>query len=442
MTPQSNPRFRAPRIGSGRCPARCRGTSHVMILACSTVLMVIGLSAVTVSRVNTHATVQANHWGEAQTLAMSAMEHALATMNDDDDWRNTLQGETVTRTMSGATLSWQVVDEADGDLTDDASESATLLVSASTGTGRDHATYSLRMDLVVDSSGGGGGDAVTWTSNTIKIWGVDDDDGQLFSVEDYTNATDVGFTTYGTLKWDDNGTLKLASSDIEAVAVEGGKMAYMALNNNLGSYTRPVLLRFNLNNASTTEDNVVDVMGSIGWTKDVTGLSFDPSTGDLYATGKPDGGTGRLLKIDKNNGTLLAEVGQLEGLGGAKIDKPQGLAFDFAGNLFVVHEECKVYRVSKTTGELLELYDGALPDGNKYEALAWDSLNSRLIASHTGSPRQLIEVTAGDGNDVPWLDLGALGITDAEGFEFEPAMPIGGTMMPAASPSAITRVVE
>ena len=155
------------------------------------------------------------------------------------------------------------------------------------------------------------------------------------------------------------------------------------------------------------------------------------------------GQAGHLLLIDKTTGTLISDIGPMTGLSGTDLEKPQGLAFDFAGNLFVVSEDAEVYRVSKTTGELLELYDGALPSGNMYEALAWDSLNSRLLASHTGSdPRQLVEVTAGDGNDIPRLDLGALGISDAEGFEFEPAMPIGGTMRPAPSPSAVTRVVQ
>jgi len=137
-------------------PAERRGSSYVMVLASATVLTVIGISALMISRINTHATVQANRWSDAQSLAFSASEHALATINADANWRNALQDVVVTRSMGGMTFSWRVVDEVDGDLRDSPDEPATLLISATSGAGRNEANFALRVDLVVSSGGSAG----------------------------------------------------------------------------------------------------------------------------------------------------------------------------------------------------------------------------------------------------------------------------------------------
>ena len=49
-----------------------RGSSHVVVLSLASVLTVVGISAVTVSRVRTKGTIQANEWTDAQMLAFSA----------------------------------------------------------------------------------------------------------------------------------------------------------------------------------------------------------------------------------------------------------------------------------------------------------------------------------------------------------------------------------
>ena len=70
------------------------------------------------------------------------------------------------------------------------------------------------------------------SSTTPRMWGIDEDDGQLFSFEDYTTLT--GFQNYGQLKWDDNGTIRTVGQDIEAMTLDEDGTMYIALDRILG----------------------------------------------------------------------------------------------------------------------------------------------------------------------------------------------------------------
>lgn len=76
-------------IAGGR---RRRGSTYVMVLGVAVILTVIGLSSLTVARINTRAAVQANDWGEAQALAFSGAEYALAKISSTAGWRG-LRGQ-------------------------------------------------------------------------------------------------------------------------------------------------------------------------------------------------------------------------------------------------------------------------------------------------------------------------------------------------------------
>jgi hypothetical protein len=80
--------------------------------------MVIGLSAATVARVNTRSVAADNDWAEAQTLAFSAAEHALAAIESTDDWRGKFRNSETAVSLGAGTFRWRLVDEADGDLAD------------------------------------------------------------------------------------------------------------------------------------------------------------------------------------------------------------------------------------------------------------------------------------------------------------------------------------
>lgn len=126
--------------------ARRRGSTYVMVLGLSLVLTVIGLSALTVSRVTGRMVAANRDFSETRFLAFTAAEHALNRINADDDWRTTFNGATVAKSFGRGTFSWRVVDEDDGDLTDGNSDPATIFA---TGTVND-ASHTLSVRITRD----------------------------------------------------------------------------------------------------------------------------------------------------------------------------------------------------------------------------------------------------------------------------------------------------
>jgi len=111
------------------------GSAYVMILGVSSVLMVIGLAAVSVARIDTRNVAADNDWSEAQTLALSAAENALARIAVTNDWRSQLSG-LVTVPMGHGTMQWQITDDGDGQLADDAEEPVMIVASGQVGASR------------------------------------------------------------------------------------------------------------------------------------------------------------------------------------------------------------------------------------------------------------------------------------------------------------------
>ena len=426
------------RCTTNRARSARGGSSHVMVLSLAIVLTIVGISAITVSRVRTRGTVQANEWTDAQMLAFSAGEHALTTINDDPDWREHLQGQTIQRTLGGKTFSWQVVDEADGDLTDDPTEPATLRVTGVAG----QASYSLKVDLAVPGQSGGSGGGSSAADKTL--WGVDEDDSMLFSVDDYTSSNPQ-VTRYGRLKYLRGTSVRNLPAEIESFTIDTDGYAYMVLNDWLDSLRYPVLLRFNLANASTTANNIVEVIGRIDWNNDITGIDFDLTTGKLYAMGYAGWSHGdRLLIISKTDASVVQDVGEMKG-DSNKVRYGEDLAFDADGVLYVIDDDHdRLYRVNKTTAAIEETVDNDMTSSGYYEAIAWDPVHNRLMGSNTGT-HELFEVTLRNGHNVFWFDFDdGYSLRDVEGMGFMPDS--GGSastaVRPASSPSAITRVVE
>ena len=167
------------------------------------------------------------------------------------------------------------------------------------------------------------------SSHTPRMWGIDEDDGQLFSFEDYTTLT--GFNNYGQLKWNDNGTIRTIGEDIEAMTLDEDGTMYIALDrilgvdDNNGTYCA-TLMSFNIQDAllEGNGDNVVEILGAIqipcdSSSDNVSGLSIDPLTGDLVALLK-DYNNGnntvhdKLYKISKTDGSLVQLIGAITGL--------------------------------------------------------------------------------------------------------------------------------
>ena len=108
-----------------------RGSTYVLVLGVAMVVTVLGFSALLLARINTVATLSANDWAEAGTLAFSATEHALADLNDSSGgvaWRSSFQSGVLAaeHALGRGTLSWMLVDEEDGDLADELTDPVRL----------------------------------------------------------------------------------------------------------------------------------------------------------------------------------------------------------------------------------------------------------------------------------------------------------------------------
>jgi len=111
---------------------RRAGSAYAMILGVSAVLMVMGLAAVSVARIDTRGVSADNDWSEAQTLALSAAEHALARIATTENWRSKLSG-TVSAPMGNGTMQWRIIDDSDGRLADDVEEPVLIVAGGQVG---------------------------------------------------------------------------------------------------------------------------------------------------------------------------------------------------------------------------------------------------------------------------------------------------------------------
>ena len=129
--------------------ARRRGSSYIMIIGVSMILMVIGLSVATVARINTRNISADNDWAEAQTLAFSGAEHALTTLQATADWRTKFAGGETAVNMGRGTFRWSVVDEIDGSLDDDSGDPFTIIARGTVN----GAAYAVGLNCAVEGAG-------------------------------------------------------------------------------------------------------------------------------------------------------------------------------------------------------------------------------------------------------------------------------------------------
>ena len=270
---------------------------------------------------------------------------------------------------------------------------------------------------------------------TPILWGVSDDNGKLFSIGDYTNAA-ATFTDFGELKYyDSKGKLKKVGSDIEAFAVDSGGMAYMSMNGSLNGLSKPVLLSFDLNAATTSGDNIVSIIGQVdrkvvSHGDDLTGLSIDPLTGALYGLLRTSGSSreDHLISINSATAAVLSVTGPITGLG-QKVSDGQDMAFDALGRLYVTDDkDDHLYRVDITSGAITDLLDSDEGGSVKFEALAFDFANDLLLGSETKGG-DLLEMSFMDGNNPILADIGSLGIKDVEGMGFQQNIPEPATVV-------------
>lgn len=279
------------------------------------------------------------------------------------------------------------------------------------------------------------------------LWGVDEDDGELFRVDDYTNPSNT-FTSYGQLKWNDNGTIRTIGNDIEAFTIRSDGMAFMVLDDDIAGSNEPVLMSFDMNTASTTSDNVVSVIGRIdvyfnSTDDDITGIDFDPNTGSMYALFEDDDYDNqydydRLLEVDPTNGNVLSNrviyaYGGDDYYGYEVSYLGEDMIFNDQGQILAIDEsDDNVYYVSANNAQITGTYDGNTSGGvgsSYFEALAWDQENDNLVAfSDSGNFFALL--TEGNGGNSSYG--GVSGLTDVEGLAF---WNPGGGSSPVPNPA-------
>jgi len=421
-------------MASGGMNVRRRGSTYVVILGVAMTVTAIGLGSIAVSRVQTRSVTRSNEWSEAKMLAFSSVEHAMYQINNTADWRTNLSGVAVQRSLGNGAFSWQVVDPVDGDLANNASDPATLIA---TGTVND-ATYTLTIKLQTPGQAPGSG------ANTA-LWGINEDNGVLFSVEDYTEQS-PNVTVYGPLYWDNNGTDTQINSGIQGFSIDIDGTAYMVSTLNVGAYSGPVLMRFNVGTASTTSNNVVQIVGAINWAGGpITGLAIDPSSGNLYALGRQSGwgNIDHLLLIDRSTAEVTTDIGAMEGQG-TFVAEGEGMTFDGSSGLYVTdpQDEC-VHKINIETGAIIQVVDNdTVPNANlKLQALAWDAVNNRLIGTQANS-KKLMHITLQNGNNTEYGSLGPAGLNDVEALGFLPPGGSSNNVQAIQLPNAIDRQVN
>jgi len=108
---------------------------YVLVLGTGLLLAVVGLSLLTLARLNSRTIVWANDSKEARVLAEAAVEWALTTLAADAHWRTTYTSgqETPPVALGHGALSFKLVDEIDGDLANGPTDAVRLYGLGRTG---------------------------------------------------------------------------------------------------------------------------------------------------------------------------------------------------------------------------------------------------------------------------------------------------------------------
>ena len=101
------------------------GYLYVAVMVIATLVGLVGLSAISVARMELRSSVESQDSSNATHLSQSAVELALAKLQSDPAWRTNLTSGTEYPSggvaLNGGTLSWKLVD-SDGNLNDDDSD--------------------------------------------------------------------------------------------------------------------------------------------------------------------------------------------------------------------------------------------------------------------------------------------------------------------------------
>lgn len=114
-----------------RCPsvhARCRGGVYLAVLGASMIVTILGVAGLYAARVQGRISSDANDSMRAIAAVSSAVELGRLKIKTDAGWRTRYSNNTWTSSVdfAGARLSFKLIDEADGNLADNATQSVRL----------------------------------------------------------------------------------------------------------------------------------------------------------------------------------------------------------------------------------------------------------------------------------------------------------------------------
>ncbi len=261
------------------------------------------------------------------------------------------------------------------------------------------------------------------------LWGIDEDDGELFRIGDYRNAA-ATFQNFGRIATQLGNHSHRIGHEIESLTIDAGGTAYFSVNRSIHGTRGPLLMKLDLLSVTPGSTPIADLVGQISLPagfkgRDVTGLAIHPVTGQLYALARdkspnrPD----RLLILDKDTGSLVADLGPIAGLS-EMVNRGEDLEFDDLGRLFVSDDfDDRIYQVDPATARITAIANpdvGAGVHGSvKYEALAWDPVGRRMLG-FDDRRNTLADVSLSGSSAQTLADLAPLGVTDAEGLAFIP----------------------
>ena len=194
---------------------------------------------------------------------------------------------------------------------------------------------------------------------------------------------------------------------------------------------------FPLGNASTDPKtpNTVKVIGSIpipgfdispAVDDNISGLSFDPATGELFALYRVTDGPApdKLLLISKDNASLIKDLGEIRNDAlGAIVEDGEAIEFDESGNLYISDNwDDQLVQVDPQTNQIMRVIDdnqrgGLTGVGSqlKTEGLAWNPVTDTMVATDDRKDIFYIQTLENGSN----VTLGALdGLLDVEAIDF------------------------
>ncbi len=108
---------------------------YLLVLSLTAMLVAVGVTAVTVGRIDLQSTRLEEDQADARLLAHAMIEVVRLRLEDDDGWRNRYTNHTWTASyqVGSASYRFKLVDEQDGSLSDDPADPARLYVQADAG---------------------------------------------------------------------------------------------------------------------------------------------------------------------------------------------------------------------------------------------------------------------------------------------------------------------